>query len=337
MLTYTYLKENPVERDKVIKEGWAQLFTDPAVAFGIKEQLRELLTISATPSDALLYWHEVYKMDEFFGHNLSDRKDEVFKSHWIDDLYNIIQRYPIYENKCKRLFYMLHDRILDIVLTKEELLRGLDHMYNTTTIWIFILRCLTIDEVHSDERAKEVLSRCDINWIRRRPNIQGVYDYLRDTPEQDTKFKSFKELQCVHDEHAEKEAQERLKDVSDFELRYDDKFQEIVHSHGFWLPSSDKEIAKRGLQHHHCLATYIGRHKSGSKDVRIILSKEGSVELNFDISEEHDLIIGANVNQYRGLHNKVLCIPKDLLLICCELVGQAPEILDVWERVGGER
>lgn len=337
MLTYTYLKENPVERDKVIKEGWAQLFTDPAVAFSIKEQLRELLTISATPSDALLYWHEVYKMDEFFGHTLADRKDEVFKSHWIEDLYNIIQRYPTYENKCRRLFYMLHDRILDIVLTEEEMLSGLEYMDNVTTIWMFILYCLDIINVYSDERAKEVISRCDINWIRRKPNMGDIYDYLRDTPEQDTRFKSFKELRRVHDEHAEKEAQERLKDVSDFELKYDDKFQEIVHRHGFWLPSSDKEIAKRGLQHHHCLATYISRHKSENKDVRILLSKEGSVELSFDISEKHKLIVGVRVNQYRGLHNKSLTIPKDLLLICCELTGLDPEILEVCEQVGGER
>ena len=145
-------------------------------------------------------------------------------------------------------------------------------------------------------------------------------------------FESINEIQRAHDARTELETKKLLEEKGDYMFIYHNTFEEIVKRFGFLLPSGPNTLVIRGQQHHNCVATYSEKHTREAPHnagvvSRVILSREATLELSFDIS--FGKIVSTNILQYKGAYNKNLDVTLPLVDMRIALTGQEASVLNI--------
>jgi hypothetical protein len=337
MFAYEYLKENPKQRDVLVKEGWAQLFTNTDVPFSVKEELKELTANSLKLSDDVLYWHSIMLID-----NIIDGRDiniSFLNSKWSLQLYTIIQKFdflPLYVDKCKFIISLFNNKF---ELTLEELEDCVDYtMTNTRYNNVEQLICYTFLK-RSDISSPScliLLQHCTFNLIKKLDNIRQitrVIELLNDVDPHTELFDSINDVERAHDARTERMTQDLIVKVGEKEFAYNEEFVAIAKEHGFIVPGGPLALVKRGAQHHNCVATYADKHKTFGYSYhtlqRILFTTTATLEIVFHI--RHTIIVSTSISQFKGMYNKDKDLDVSISKLQVAYTGKPVSILCIKE------
>ena len=346
MLAYNYLKENPQLLDKQMKYDWAGLFTDPNTPFSVKEELKELVLIAPEPTDALLFWHQHFVMYRLLENDKAEIEDSVWQSHWLEQLYSVIQMAGISQKTadiCFNVIRSLDEVSIGVKLTLEEVTNVVEQYIKYHSASVPISEAI-IDVITGigwqqysriDKYARTLLQHCSLKMLRGlndRSRLRDVFDLIQDSGCADNYvFNSINEIQKIHDERTERETQALLKTCTGKQYKYHEHFIEIVAQCGMFLPLGPASLVERGRQHNNCVGTYDDRHVSMSnKPIRLFFSKTATLELHFELA--HNRVVSTTVNQYKGKHNKNVDADEQVTELRIRLTGLPIEELKV-ERI----
>jgi hypothetical protein len=177
-----------------------------------------------------------------------------------------------------------------------------------------------------------VIDYCDPAMLRRKFNLKKVQMLLRDTERPgDYKFKSVNELQEAHDAYVQTVLEEERARTKDRLLSYTPEFENAVTLCGFLLPSRTHDMVARGIEHHNCVANYIGRHISNQGDKahslsRILIGEKSTAEIlvYYDGAEIWKVLIGQHLGKFNSKN-----VPSVDWKPLYRLAGRPVSILDV--------
>jgi hypothetical protein len=348
MLAYEFLKDNPAANSRLIQQGWQELFNDPEVPYGVKQELVELEQGGIPLTDPMLYFHGIYILDRMlhspdtkttrnrYPYTVQRCVDVLRADRWINAMYSWVQSYPDEKDKIERLFFVMlnADMIpndLPVKNIKDIIVMGINPDGSELQLQRAIVKALRPDETYNSDiwrlysyMSYDFIAGAELSTINR------AFQLIRDVPKPaDTKYKSYKELERAHDLATAREV-ERLLEEKPRGLKYHPTLVELVTKHGFILPKTKNDMIKRGAAHHNCVATYADRHCNNSYSTlcRLIFSTEATAELTIYI--EHDMIVAVMVPQYKGRYNKDVERPKSLSELRIALTGQHKSIVGVY-------
>jgi hypothetical protein len=340
MFAYEYLKENPKQRDVLVKEGWAQLFTNTDVPFSVKEELKELTANSLKLSDDVLYWHSVMLMDNIIDGKLININ--FLCSKWSLQLYTILQKYDFPSGmvyRCKHIISLFDNRTKMFELTLDDVEDCVDYTaINTRYNNIEQLICYTFLK-RSDislGNCTVLLQNCTFSLIKKLTNIQQitrVIELLNDVDPHSELFDSINEIERAHDARTERMTQELVARVGDKGYAYNDEFVTIAKENGFIVPGGPLALIKRGEQHHNCVGTYDSKHKAFGYSYqtlqRILFTTTATLEIVFHI--RHTIIVSTSINQFKGMYNKDKDLDISISKLQVAFTGKPVSILCIKE------
>ena len=342
MLTYQYLKENPQLRDAQLKYNWAELFLSDEVPFSVKQELREIQVISTSPSDALLFWHQHLVMQRLLDDNKLYLMHAVWKSHWIDQLYSVVQLNDFDNDtitRCFAIIKQLDEITINIKIELSDISQVLvvygrgQYSFNLASAIVQVLSNMVNPSYSiTGTDAMLLLMRCSIKLIRTlqsRDKLFSVVHLLNDTDMHTVPFNSINEIQRAHDLRTERETKKLMEEKANVWYEYNSEFETVVKEHGYFLPIGPNALIRRGQQHHNCVATYESQHSQSvsNKTKRLVFSRTATIEVIFDV--QYDLIIGTAVNQCKGINNRNVDQDIELAKMRIDLTGRSAEILEI--------
>jgi hypothetical protein len=355
MLAYEFMKNNPKQNATLVSDKWLELFTDPDVPYGVKEELRQIQSITTDFSDAVLYFHGILVMDFFISGRervSTTRLHSVLEENkrWIEALYTFHQLEPQYDNALKRMFFELCDKGCprELDYTRKDMLKACElycehYGIPEWTIWtayFFGLRqppynmygCHSHHTNNTDTWLRQQFQYMSINFLRSSSvdTINKASELFSDVPSpiDGQKYTSIGDLEDAHDQRTAETVQKMLMEKPDT-LEYYPAFLEAVKKYGFTLPMSRNDLIERGAIHHNCVATYANKHCSNNRYpmCRLVFDKNATAELSIHV--EHGLVVAVMVAQYKGRYNKDIPYGENLTRLRIALTGLSVHLLDV--------
>jgi len=371
MLTYNYLKENPQLRHEQVTFDWHSLFTDPDTPYSVKEELKEIQSITATPTDSQLFWHQHMVMYRMLEDEKFHLDDYIWSSHWLEQLYTIMQQRDEFTQQfadiCWRIILSIDTTSCNVKLSLKEVQKVIN-IYNERgyhgrspslseacimVICDFDRNTYTYSRI--DNKICAILfRRCTMRFIRSISTcgrLIDICDMLSDTDEQVNpetgvarQFDSINEIQRIHDERTERETAKLMASCAGKHYSYMVAFKELIEEHNFFLPLGPGSLVERGKQHHNCVGTYDNKHLSNltytsePEEAKNINGKvmrlifSKTATIEVHFEVRHGLIVGTSIGQCKGQNNQNKELTEDLTNLQIALTGRSCTILRIEKR-----
>lgn len=355
---YDYLKENPQERDALLKNNWQSALK--GMSDTAQREFLELQKMGININDAVLFWSMLYITALIIGNKVHDvfpTRPEYVKLYnlfynayvadgvvrdlrLISEMLFVVNTSP---NEISNIAYFIDD--IDTALLFYKHLYGRPYSLHTSishAIVISVLYPVTVTRpfYHStavglDYFTKRLLREVYSNAL----NSFDIDDLLRDVPFpiNGKRYDSFNEIEKAHDKATEIKVAEQLAKI-DKEKRfiYDQRLVEIVRKYNYDLPKNREWFIKRGVQHSNCVGTYVSRHMStvvySEIDCRKpMLIYNDSTTCELLIMSAYGKTYAVVPDQYKGRFNKDVKKPEGLFKLCAELTGLEIDIINVKE------
>jgi hypothetical protein len=344
---YDYLKENPRQRDKLIKHNWKQLY-DENIPVSVAKELRDLTLKQNIPlTDANLFWNKQYIIaTQFEGKKLKPQYivREAYKTMWPEWLYLQCLEHAAYIPSAFRLLtsltplrceYHITSDIVTRMVHKDALLFREqtydDQTFNQAYLLAAGVRIKRLQQLPGFTRlliplimwcGHEFLLSLDDEQVRTVGELLGDCD----APEEGTLYNSINQIERAHDARTDAETARLIRENRGDRFIYKQELIDFAAAYSFKLPEAPIALVLRGKEHSNCVGTYSDTqcHNTGNNISRLFFTKDATLELVFDFTEIDSVIIcvSTRVKQFKGRFNKDIIQDENLARFRIACVGK---------------
>jgi hypothetical protein len=360
MFLYDYIKENPQQHDKLVKNCWKDIEIQSPM---MEAEMLFFQSINHF-SDAAMFWHkELVKYHAIYDQTLNDQDIEgMMQSKWTEYLYLYYLNDPAQGTERREQLLNMWMKIAEKGKSNyskteysKEVIKFMidtfvkeweDRRYRWGTIEAdiqqmyikYLLPGVYISPVGAMQYLETFTERFIMSNLRDETNRRHVESLLNDCDRSliTGKIDSMNELDRIHDATTEVHIKKMLATASGRKYKYTDEFLDIVKKHRFSLPDSRAALVERGERHSNCVGTYHDRHLMNPHEsnrkyslTRIVFSSNFTMELFIYIA--YSIIVGVEINQYKTKYNKSEEPPVNAYGIGIDLTGLPATTIEVWE------
>jgi hypothetical protein len=336
MFAYNWLKENPRERDTLVKSGWATLSKD--APYAVLAELKEMAHENVPLTDANLFWHGKQTEAMMVTGKAPFIARHIWTSKWLEYLYIITIEDPsVIHITTRYVSYLSQEPFLqELPITLDLVRESLHVVFRDSDD---MLRWAVGHNIGdgwkagrlSSSNIRQLIQNCELDFLKKIDiaQIDELLTLFRDCDVPTKKFRSLNEVQRAHDARTDAAVERMAKEADGYTYHYHPELLALVKQHGFTLPPDRMSLITRGARHHNCVATYQRQHEANVHENKSLLLFTSTATVELEIHRRHGLIIGTIMRQFKGAYNKNVTPTLELTSLQVALVGKSADLCDV--------